>query len=334
VFTLFRGLRWDTGTDWESYYTVFLYSEWDSIFTMQLEPGYILLNVLIKSIGGNYTLFLLLTNLFVLMAYMKFALTNSNTPVCVFALFMFSTQFFPVRIGIAVAFIILGLCNFSQKNHFRIIAYTLIAMSVHLSAIIFIPVWLLIFCKKIPTAFSLTIAIALVILVNTGILDNILLLMAGIFNYIDAGMISHKFEHYLDYGERSMKTITGNITSIIYIASLIPFGYVINRITNKTKKRDYIYFFNTYLVFTALGIIFSNENMVNLKRLQNHLVFAFPILFSAFIYFGKQQYPMLRTGFTIMFIGYVLFRSYVLFFNGYPDAHFPYISVFHDDTMR
>jgi hypothetical protein len=265
---------------------------------------------------------------------MRFALTNSNTPICVFALFMFSTQFFPVRIGIAVAFIILGLCNFSQKNHFRVLVYTLIAMSIHLSAMIFILIWLLIFCKKIPTFLSVTIATIMLILVNTGIVDRILLLMAVIFSYIDAGMIATKFEWYVGFESRSIKIITGNLSSIIYIVSLIPFGYVINKITDKTKQNGYIFLYNVYFIFTILGIVFSNENTTELKRLQNYLVFAFPILFSMFIYWGKRQYPILRTGFTIIFIGYVLFRSSVLFFGGYPELHFPYISIFHNNTMR
>jgi hypothetical protein len=299
-----------------------------------MEPGYVFINVLIKSIEGNYTLFLLLTNFFVLTAYMRFAVTNSNTPVCVFAMFLFSTQFFPVRIGIAVAFIVLGLCNFSQKNHFRVLVYTLIAMSIHLSAIIFILVWLLIFCKKIPTILSVTIATVMLILVNIGIFDSILLSIVGIFNYMNAGMIADKFKQYLDFDSPDIRIITGNLMSIIYIVSLIPFGYVVNRMTNKTEKSSYVFLYNVYFVFIILGIVFSNENMLHLKRLQNYLVFAFPILFSTFIYFGKRQYPIFRTGFIIILIGYALFRLYVLFFSGYPDLLFPYISIFNDNTTR
>jgi 4-hydroxybenzoate polyprenyltransferase len=77
-----------------------------------------------------------------------------------------------------------------------------------------------------------------------------------------------------------------------------------------------------------------HKNMMELRRLQNYLMFAFPLLFSMFIYLGKQRYPIFRFGFIILFIGYALFRSYTLFFGGYPDAHFPYISIFHYNTIR
>ena len=60
LFTLFRGLRWEVGTDWEQYLNIFLYSEWSNIFSLKrelddiMEPGYIVLNVLVKTLGGVY----------------------------------------------------------------------------------------------------------------------------------------------------------------------------------------------------------------------------------------------------------------------------------------
>ena len=33
VFTLFRGLRWDTGTDWDQFLEVYNHAHWDNIFS-------------------------------------------------------------------------------------------------------------------------------------------------------------------------------------------------------------------------------------------------------------------------------------------------------------
>lgn len=57
-FTIFGGIRWKTGGDWYQYYEHFLYSSWDNIFNYdrygdgreQLEPGFVFLNTLIKSV--------------------------------------------------------------------------------------------------------------------------------------------------------------------------------------------------------------------------------------------------------------------------------------------
>jgi hypothetical protein len=337
VFTFFRGLRWNTGTDWNQYYHVFLEANWDNIFSYSrnaathMEIGYMLLNVLIKSIGGDYTLFLLLTNLFVLLAYVKFALTNTKNPIYVFVLFMFSTQFFPVRISIAVAFIIWGLCHFSQRKYKRVIAYTLIAISIHLSAIIFIPAYFLIFCAKIPTKLAVTISVIAMILVQTERINGLLLTISSTLNVLERGEIAHKFENYLDYSlakQGAIMAIATSTNSIIFIASLIPFGYMINKIDTKQTKINYAFLYNEYVVFVLLGILFSSDQMLGLKRLQNHFVFAFPVLYAAFVFYGKKKYPKWRFGFTVLFVLYALFRSYTLFFGGYPGAYFPYISIF------
>ena len=58
VFTLFRGLRWRIGTDWQQYYEIFNYSTWNNIFTYDrgsgyggiMEFGYMFLNIATKSI--------------------------------------------------------------------------------------------------------------------------------------------------------------------------------------------------------------------------------------------------------------------------------------------
>ena len=56
VLTLFRGLRWNTGTDWEQFLEVFQYVDEDSalVFIRNtgeiLEPGYTFLNYLVKCI--------------------------------------------------------------------------------------------------------------------------------------------------------------------------------------------------------------------------------------------------------------------------------------------
>ena len=57
-FTLFRGLRWGVGTDWEQYLDVFSIADWSNIFSLQryeyrddvMDFGYMILNVVVKSI--------------------------------------------------------------------------------------------------------------------------------------------------------------------------------------------------------------------------------------------------------------------------------------------
>jgi hypothetical protein len=340
VFTLFRGLRWNTGTDWGQYYDVFRTADWNNILSysrnsaIQMEPGYMLLNTLIKSIGGNYTLFLLATNFFVLLSYVKFSLTNSKTPIYVLVLLMFSTQFFPVRIGIAVGFIIFGLCGFTQGKHLRVLVCTLIAASIHSSAVIFIPVYCCAFITRIPTALAVGFSIAAMLLIQIGGINDMFSMISFGLNAVEGGEIAHKFDGYLNYNLKSINAVSTSLNAFIFIASLIPFGYLLNKTEDQKNKIYYDFLYNMYFVFVMIGIFFSSDNMLGLKRLQNYFAFAFPLLFSMFIVYGKKKYPQFSFAFIFCFIAYALFRSYTMFFGGYPDSHFPYISIFSDNFNR
>ncbi|RYZ96698.1 MAG: EpsG family protein [Sphingobacteriaceae bacterium] len=342
IFTLFRGLRWDVGTDWDQYLEVFSKSGWDNIFTyarnssIHMEPGYIILNAFIKSFGFNYTGYLLLTNFFVLYAYARFSLTNSRNPVLVFVLFMFSTQFFPVRIGIAVAVLILGLCDFSKKRHLRVFICIFIAMNIHSSAMVFFPVYCMIFIKKIPTKLAVTVAFLWLQLASVPAYNDFLFSLVGNLNFLGEET-THKFENYLDYdptlhGNTAIKLISGYLSSVVFIVLLWIFG---NMITKKGAiiRRDNINFgfmFNVYYVFMMISIAFPGDNMAGLRRLQNYFMFAFPVLYAAYIVYAKNKYPNYRYFFTFMFIGYALFRVYALFFGRELFVNFPYRSVLDD----
>lgn len=64
LIVLFKGLRWDTGTDFPQYLACFENVTWSNFYhferygfgTQLLEPGYTFLNVLIKTVFFDYTL--------------------------------------------------------------------------------------------------------------------------------------------------------------------------------------------------------------------------------------------------------------------------------------
>ncbi|SBV95748.1 EpsG family protein [uncultured Dysgonomonas sp.] len=345
IFTLFRGLRWETGTDWELYYETFKSADWNNIFSYThsvavMEPGYMFINALVRNLGGNYTVFLLLTNLFILVVYMKFAQTNSKTPIYVFVLIMFSTQFFPVRMGIAVAFIMMGLCSFSDRKYMRIIICTLLAVSIHKSALVFIPVYFLIFFRSIPTMLAVTISLAALIIAQLNKVQELLMPLSLYVDILGGENVATKYEHYFEYdiaakgGESFVKGASTFFNSIIFIITLIPFGKMAKDLSKKEGEINYGFIYNIYFVFVIIGILFSSDEMLGLKRMQNYFMFAFPVLFSAFIVYGREKYPKYKFAFPYIFTFYILFRSYTLFFSGYLEMYFPYYSIFNDNFYR
>ena len=81
VLTLFRGLRWDLGTDWYWYEKSFneldfsnfykYITQDDGMVYKNLEAGWALLMVLCKKLFGTYTSFLLASNFIILSIYYK-----------------------------------------------------------------------------------------------------------------------------------------------------------------------------------------------------------------------------------------------------------------------
>ena len=127
IFILFKGLRWDTGTDFNQFYACFKYSDWNNIFsfwrygpdTTRMEFGYMFLNVLIKMIYPNYTFFLLITNAFILYSFgylIKKYVPNQS--LIALSIMIVSTEIFPVRQTLVTA--ILCYCIvFIQKKQLK-----------------------------------------------------------------------------------------------------------------------------------------------------------------------------------------------------------------------
>ncbi|WOF93389.1 EpsG family protein [Segatella copri] len=118
VLTLFRGLRWDLGTDWYWYEKSFneldfsnfykYITQDDGLVYKNLEAGALLM-VLCKKIFGTYTSFLLVSNFIILSIYYKIStFFSNNKPIVCFAGIVTSANFFPVRQDLAVAIFFLG----------------------------------------------------------------------------------------------------------------------------------------------------------------------------------------------------------------------------------
>lgn len=344
IFTVFRGLRWETGTDWTLYYDAFIAAKWTNISSYThsvsiMDSGYMFLNVFVKSLGGNYTTFLLVTNFAILYSYYKFSITNSESPIYVFVLVMFSTQFFPVRMGLATAFIIYGLCNFIHKKHFRVIFLTILAATIHKSALIFLPVYLFTFFLKITTKQAFILALVALVISSLGKVEEILIPLSIYVDILGGENIANKYEHYFDYdlaqksGAALVKGFSTILNSVIFIITLIPFGKIVNKEFVKGHT-DYRLIYNLYFAFVIIGILFSSDSMLGLKRMQNYFMVSFPILFSLFIMSYKEKYYKIQPVFTIIFIFYVLFRSYTLFFSGYLEEYFPYYTILDNKFTR
>lgn len=147
-FFVFKAFRWDTGTDWSQYLLCFNDSDWSNIFSynralyvdLKMEPGYVLLNVLIKTLLPFYTAFLVVTNLFIFVVYTKFY--NRIFPrYCLqsLTLFLFITEVFPVRQSISAAIFCFAYYYINKKSFIKYLGTVCICSLIHYASLFLIP---------------------------------------------------------------------------------------------------------------------------------------------------------------------------------------------------
>ena len=115
VFTLFWGLRWKIGTDWNQFYYVYQHAHWGNIFNFQryetgilMDYGYMSINALFNDLNLPYTVFLLITGFWILWCYRDFSLRFTKYPILTFILLMNAGLPFPVRQTLSFATMLWG----------------------------------------------------------------------------------------------------------------------------------------------------------------------------------------------------------------------------------
>ena len=159
VFTLFRGLRWDTGTDWDQFLQVYNQSHWYNVFSYvryvsdvgasHMDYGYMFLNALFHELGLGYTMFLLFTNFIIMWCYKDFCLKMTKYPILTMILLMNVGMPFPVRQSISFAILLWGYQFLNKKDIRKYLLVVFCAFTIHKSALIGFPLAILPYLDKL-----------------------------------------------------------------------------------------------------------------------------------------------------------------------------------------
>jgi len=328
VFTLFRGLRWKTGTDWDQFYEVFIYSSWDNIFSYNrygdkiMEYGYMFLNVLVKSAGFDYTGFLLLTNFFILFSYAFVALKVSTKPILVFAVMLFTTAFFPVRQILASGVIVLCFPYVINGNFLKFLLVVFIASTIHTSSLIVAPIYFFLRFKiKDLWAYILFVA---VILFSTGTVQDM------IFNFVIqkmgflGDMVMTRLKSYTEFDRLTEDHRVSLLSQLISFFFL----FLFTRIRRYQYENSIVFnvFFNSYLMYFFLSEFFRSS-MEQFARTSNYFAFGFPVMLAFTLSdkrINKQHIPIVY----LLFIAYMYYKLFTALNYHYPKLHVPYRSIF------
>jgi hypothetical protein len=226
--------------------------------------------------------------------------------------------------------IIFGLHSFSKQNLLRTVVCSLLAITIHHSAMLFLPVYLFAYYVKITKRTAVIICGTIIFLIYIDFIDDLIIAIANMVSLFD-GIGEAKILKYLNYqGNITMiypSISNQKVTIFILIVTLILFGNLSSSI-NVEKDPKITLFYSLYVVFSIIPIICFTSSMSNLERVQNHFMFTFSILFSEFLSHGKQQHRQSQYIYTGIYLLFILYRSSVMLYNSYPETLIPYTSVF------
>lgn len=330
AFTLFRGLRWETGTDWNQFFIVFQTAELNNVFSYYrysdvrtLEFGYVFLNVLVKSLTGHYTFFLIATNFYILWTYAKLSLKHLAFPLIGFIGVISLGQFFTVRQSLAVA-VIIHAFNFALTRSFlKFVLFMFIAYSIHGASLIFFPVYFII-KYRISLLVFIGVAVGSVFFVEfmpvvfTSIIERFGFLGGTIFSKI------------LIYGSEIPNSIQGEGRSLFSVFLDLCFLFLYYRMARHAQDNFYRFRLFAFLYLFLISIVISNLFailMPEFSRLGAFFSFGSSLLLSELLYFGISRQPKLKFVFLSGFLVLMFYRFYKMTLM-WPELHFPYKTIF------
>ena len=143
--TAIMAFRYDVGTDFLPYQDIYLYS------TREIEPGFDLLNKILRSFSNDPELFFLVSSVWICGCYYISVYRFSVSPVYSILLFVTLSDYFIAMNGIR-QYMAIGVTMFAipyivERKFFKTLIIVLAAMTIHKSAIVFLIVY---FIYEIP----------------------------------------------------------------------------------------------------------------------------------------------------------------------------------------
>lgn len=271
---LYEGFRWQIGTDWDSYYTLFVNGEESN----HSEIGYIWLMQIVHLFSNNYTVFLMLITSFFYLTLWSFLKKYSYAPL------MSLTIYYCLMLGlmgsnrqlIAMFICLISLKYCFEKNLNKFLCCIFFAVLFHTTSIIFILAYF-ITNRKIGNKYLIFGVILALLIGISGIINKIPYL--DLLVYLDAKS-SEKLSYYSN-NDISNYSYLGSIKRLIILVPCLFF-----RLKNKNEKFDT--FVKLYIIGCLVYLVF-NGSMLQLIAGRGALYFSIfeilviPIVFRIFI---------------------------------------------------
>lgn len=327
LFVFQVGLRWQTGTDWDSYF--YHFDEIKNISDVYLtitgfEIGYSFLILVFKFFCKDYAVFLLVHALFY--HYLVFAAFKKYTPYIFVSLLVFYSTTLGVwgsnRQLIALAICFYALKYVVEKNTIKFFLLIFIAYFIHGTALLFIIYYFL--NKDIKRSWIFVILGLSFVIGKT----NIPFQAFSILGSHIGDMGTAKVEYYSSSEVLTAKTLSvfGLIKRLVFI-SLFLYNY--KALTSKLPTYKLI--FNGYFVGLVIYLLFSSSFLVLVNRGSLYFTTMEVLLLACQFYILNNKNDKIIF-LVLLFIAciFLLFQS----ISGYPDLFIPYKGIFINNDFQ
>lgn len=330
ILILLGGFRWETGNDWQPYYTFFVsfdYNKFD--FKVRFETGYVQFVRFIRSFTSNYTIFLLIYSA-VIIGLKTHILYKFSNAILIALLLYWATliaDITAVRQAMAMSFCMLSLIFVVKQQPIRFIICVLLGVSFHASAFIFfIAYW--IYNREWSVSFKVSILVISFILGALGTPNGILSFASdyldNLFPYLSAKANTYQnLGEDLNYAKVSKSTLL--LLGVIKRATIIPiFLYY----ENKISKINPSYRGISNLFVFGNCVYFLVIDFLTIQRMAAYFYPLEIILFCMIFDYVRKK--------SALFVIIVLYAAMKMFMNVSSAKHVldPYISIFSENIHR
>lgn len=327
------------GSDWRSYEMVYDELNTDSLplYLMIMEPGYIIITYCFKMLGFDFWIYTILLKCILFLVSINIVNRYCNRDSRYFVLLFYVTWFAyylyidaPFRNSIAACIFLLSLPLLLKRKLILYLLVTLVAFSVHVTAIFMIPLY---FCYNIK--FSLSKCIWIYVIVTILFLNQhfLLSIISSLFSWHP--IIARKL---VSYSEITVKTFTlGYVYHLFFLTLfLCSKSYIESKLPNGRLVFNFS-FFNFLLFRIGLTFLMANRFMlyisifycIALASFWALLNYKSKIVYSSFILFLSLFMVTRYLSRDSRYVPYTNYLYYALFDDKLP---FEYRSSYNDNN--
>lgn len=336
AFLLFRALRWETGCDFPQFYQCFLEGQWNNIFSYRrygvtseqlMEPGFVFLNVLIRTILPHYTFYLFIIEGFVLFSFAylirkyipKYQLVSLT--VC-----LLYAEIFSVRQTIATAILCYSYVFIVKRQLRNYLLMIFLAYLFHKSSLIMLPLYWL--CrlnfkaKRYIIIYLCLVALRIILAEYLQVLLNV-----AVLSKVTGGLTEYYNTSDGSFTEISFMTIVTSVTFLLLCR------HALDKLKFNTEAHNIMNVFSTiYFSYIMMNVLASIPGLDIFYRLSNNLNISYAVIIPYVLLVLRNQISIRRIA-TLGILVFLCYRAYRLpCFDEegpyYKEAYSPYFSIF------